>query len=100
MAGCPFRRRRAMDGQGADRRSPGRDAVRVPHHQGVPAVTAIEPPARPPRPCDTCIHSERGAVALLCLYGSMVRKAADNRDLRGLCGPSGHMWRPLNNQPQ
>ena len=100
MAGRPFLRRWSMDGQGVDRRCSGRDAVRVPDYQGIPAVIAIEPPVHPPRTCDTCVHSEHGAVALLCLYGSMARKAADNRALRGLCGPSGHLWKPAENQPQ
>lgn len=57
------------------------------------APNPMPPMTRASRPCYTCVHAERGAVALLCLYGTMANKAEDNRDIRGLCGPSGHMWR-------
>lgn len=57
------------------------------------APSPMPPMTRTSRPCYTCVHAEHGAVSLLCLYGTMANKCADNRSLRGLCGPSGHMWR-------
>lgn len=59
---------------------------------------------RPARECATCGNVAAGVGATLCLWSppvvnggaawpAIARRIEENRDLRGVCGPSGHMWR-------
>lgn len=71
-------------------------------------MTAVDRP--PPRECATCGNVAAGTGPALCLWSppvvsgaqpwpAMARRIEESRGLRGVCGPSGHMWRP-NNQSQ
>ena len=61
-------------------------------------------PPRPVRECATCVSASLGGGPALCLWSppvvsgaqpwpAMARRVEENRDLRGVCGPLGRLWK-------